>query len=278
MGVSGDHKDTARRASSDAQLTRSLYISGSSWLHRLHPLTKLSYAASTALIVFTAPGGGWSAAVLLAASLLLGMLNGLGRPIWSAFLRLAALGGMLLAVHSLFNPANVTPLVTWGVLTVYREGFSYALLVLTRLAAALSASLLLVFSVHPADLMLALAQAGLPPGAIYLFGSPLLLLPQMQARAEAVLAAQRARGLETEGNLLQRMLALFPTIAPLIFSALMEVEDRAIALEMRAFRSTHRKTSLRRLDDARWQKVFRWAMWIAALGVMLIGIWWRLNG
>lgn len=204
-----------------------------------------------------------------------GLLLQLARALVRTVLPLAA---MLLIIHGLFNPANSTPLIGFGSLVLSEEGLRYAVLIIGRLVSVLAASMLLVFTTRVGDLIQALSQAGLSPWMAYLLGSPLLLLPQLRARANSIVATQRARGLETEGSLLKRARALFPLVAPLVFSALVDTEERAMALEARAFSAPGPRTSLVELPDTLVQRIARWSMLIIAALVMIVGIWWRLRG
>lgn len=257
----------------------SLYQPGNSCLHQLHPLTKLVFSLAAAAIIFGGPGG-WRPALFTGMlALMVLWAAGLGRPVVRASRPiLVPLAVVLFLVHGLFNPNNQTILFELGALHVGQEGLAYAVLVLLRLAAALAASLLLVLSTHPAHLIQALVEAGLPVGLAYLLGSPLLLLPQMASRVQAVQAAQQARGLETQGTVLQRVRALFPLAAPLVLSALLDVEERALSLEVRGFSAPVAKTSLVELRDSRLQRAARWGMALLAGLLLLVGLWWRLYG
>jgi energy-coupling factor transport system permease protein len=83
-----------------------------------------------------------------------------------------------------------------------------------------------------------------------------------------VIEAQRARGLDTEGSWRRRLRGVLPLITPLIIGSLAEVEERTMALEVRAFGAPGRRTLLHRPPDSRGQQVARWAMAAAlALGV-----------
>jgi energy-coupling factor transport system permease protein len=169
-------------------------------------------------------------------------------------------------------------LVRLGPLSVGQEGLIFAARIVIRLVAALAASLLLIISTHPSHLIQALVEVGLPHGMAYLLGSPLLLLPQMVMRVNAIQAAQQARGMETQGNFLQRVRALFPLIAPLVFSAILDVEERSLALEVRGFNAQNSKTSLIELLDTPGQRTARWGMLLLAGFLLATGFWWRING
>lgn len=256
-----------------------LYQPGTSWLHRLHPLTKLSFSLAAMMVIFGGPGG-WHSALLpgLLALLVLGQA-GLGRQVGRlAFRLLAPLAFVLFLVHGFFNPYNQTLVLRLGPLMLGQEGLAYASLIILRLASAVAASLVLVLSTHPAHLTQALVEIGTPAGLAYVLGSPLLLLPQIAGRVQSIQAAQQARGLEIGGNLLQRGRALFPLAAPLIFSALFDVEERSLALEVRGFSAPTAKTHLCELDDSDFQRVARYGLILLAFALLIAGIWERRYG
>ncbi|PKN94731.1 MAG: energy-coupling factor transporter transmembrane protein EcfT [Chloroflexi bacterium HGW-Chloroflexi-6] len=256
-----------------------LYQPGTSALHRLHPLTKLTISLASAVVIFTGPGG-WLSAFFpgLLAMLVLWRAGLAGRAVRLIFRLTIFFAVILFLIHGFFSPENQTTLLIAGPFALGKEGLAFAGLIVIRLAAMLAASLLLVISTHPAHLVQALAEAGLPYGLAYLLGSPLLLLPQMAARAQAIQAVQQARGLETQGNLLQRMRALFPLVAPLVFSALVDVEERSLALEVRGFSAPNPKASLNELLDTRIQRAARWGLLLLAGLLFVAGLWWRIYG
>ncbi|MFM8321513.1 MAG: energy-coupling factor transporter transmembrane component T family protein [Chloroflexota bacterium] len=256
----------------------SLYIPGEGRLHRLHPLTKLTFTLASAVVIFGAPGGWLPAAAPGLLALCFLWRAGLAAAVLQKIFRLLApLTVVLLLVHGFFSPLNRTVLFSLGPLSAGQEGAAYAALILLRLAAVLAASLLTVVTTHPARLVQALFEAGLPYGLAYLLGSPLLLLPQIAGRVKAIQAAQQARGLETEGGLLQRARAFFPLAAPLIFSTLLDVEERALALEVRGFSAPTPKTSLYQLVDTPRQRAARWSMLLLAGLLLAAGFWWRVH-
>jgi energy-coupling factor transport system permease protein len=256
-----------------------LYLPGTSTLHRLYPLTKLTFSLTAAVIIFGGPGG-WLSAFFPGLLAMLALWRaGLARQAVRLIFRLLILPGILLfAIHGFFSPENQTTLFILGPFALGQEGLAFAFLVVIRLAATLAASLFLVLSTHPAHLVQALTETGLPHKMAYLLGSPLLLLPQMVARAQAIHAVQQARGLETQGNLFQRMRALFPLVAPLVFSALVDIEERSLALEVRGFSAPNPKTSLNELLDTQTQRSSRWSMILLAGLLFVAGIWWRIYG
>jgi energy-coupling factor transport system permease protein len=95
----------------------------------------------------------------------------------------------------------------------------------------------------------------------------------MQAKAQTIIAAQRSRGLDTEGSFLKRIGALVPLVGPLVFGSLVEVEERAIAIEARGFTSKNQKTSLHEFRDTGFDSFVRWFIVFVALAVIAFKIW-----
>jgi energy-coupling factor transport system permease protein len=252
---------------------QSIYSPGDSPLHRLHPLTKL---AATALIVAAAyllPGL-LSPLALFLVVLLLAYIGG----IMGSFLRPVLLGLLPIVVSLfviqgiLFPPPGATPLQL-GPITLTREGLALAFLISTRLLTFTSAILLLLRTTHPADLVFALTERGMPRSIGYILLVTLQIAPDMISRATAIMEAQRSRGLETQGGL-RPVRALVPLVGPLVVGALVDVEERAMAIESRAYTAPGPKTSLRELVDTTSQRITRWLMLLgiaALIAVRLIG-------
>jgi len=252
---------------------QSIYSPGDSLLHRLHPLTKL---AATALIVAAAyllPGL-LSPLALFLVVLLLAYIGG----IMGSFLRPVLLGLLPIVVSLfviqgiLFPPPGATPLQL-GPITLTREGLALAFLISTRLLTFTSAILLLLRTTHPADLVFALTERGMPRSIGYILLVTLQIAPDMISRATAIMEAQRSRGLETQGGL-RPVRALVPLVGPLVVGALVDVEERAMAIESRAYTAPGPKTSLRELVDTTSQRITRWLMLlgiVALIAVRLIG-------
>ena len=84
----------------------------------------------------------------------------------------------------LFPPAGATPLPI-GPITLTREGLAFAFLISTRLLTFTSAILLLLRTTHPADLVFALTERGLPRSIGYILLVTLQIAPDMIGRATA---------------------------------------------------------------------------------------------
>ena len=73
----------------------------------------------------------------------------------------------------------------------------------------------------------------------------------MVERAGVIAGRQRARGLDTEGSLWARVRGVVPLAGPVILSSLTEVEERSLALEVRAFGRPGRRHLLWRIPGLR---------------------------
>jgi energy-coupling factor transport system permease protein len=136
-----------------------------------------------------------------------------------------------------------------------------------------SSFMIFLLTTHPRDLMTDLTRRGFPPQIAYVIISTLQILPQMQAKAQTILAAQRSRGLDTQSSFFRRVASLFPLVGPLVFGSLVEVEERAIAIEARGFTSTHPKTFLRDIHDSSTDKVIRWMLILLVIAFIALRIW-----
>jgi energy-coupling factor transport system permease protein len=121
--------------------------------------------------------------------------------------------------------------------------------------------------------MLSLVQRGVPTGLAYIIVATIQLVPRLRARAAAILDAQRARGLETGGNLLRRFRALVPLVVPLVLSSLVDVEERALAIEARAFNQPGPKTSLIEITEAGWERAARWLLVLLVPVFVALRLW-----
>jgi energy-coupling factor transport system permease protein len=250
---------------------RSAYVSNSRMLSTLHPLTKTVMVVLLILAAYLIPWLWWPI-TLFALIVVLAFASGVGR----SFLRTIVLGMLPIVISVfliqglLFPPPNATPF-TFGPLTLTYEGLALAFGVSTRLLLFTSAVLLLLRTTHPADLVYALTQRGLPHSTGYILLVSLQIFPEMVARATAILEAQRSRGLDTQGW--RRVLALLPLTGPLVVGALADVEERAMALESRAYMVRGPKTSLRQLHDTAAQRWVRLLMIVAIVALIV----WRLS-
>ena len=80
--------------------------------------------------------------------------------------------------------------------------------------------------------------------AAYVFISSLQMIDVLGKNSRTIMNAQRARGVETEGNMIVRAKAFFPSLVPLIVGAITSSEERVLTLESKGFDVNGPKTHL----------------------------------
>jgi len=227
-----------------------LYVPGSSFIHRINPLTKLVGLAWLAASIFMLPPTGM--AVITAIAFLFGVAAGAGRTFVKRFvLTLLPLAVALFVIHGMLIERD--DMVDHGLISLSPAGLEYMFGIFMRVAALLTVSLLFVTTTHPAVLLKALDSHGIPPGVAYLISSPLLLLEPFSARARAIRDAQQARGLDLTGSWTARAKAFPALLIPLVTLALSDLDQRASVLDGRAFRARRFRTVLDAPPDHPWE-------------------------
>ncbi len=250
----------------------SLYIPRNSGWHRLHPLTKLSLVGFCIVLGTLLPGI-WMTYALF-ASFILPLVIWAKIPIQFLNALLKAVLPFVISiflVQGFFWPQG-TPIFDIGPFSLKEEGVLFGIRTIGRLIIILSAFLILSFTARPDELMLSLGQQGVPQSISYIVLSALQIVPRFRAKANTIIDAQRSRGLETEGNLLIRVKTLGPLILPLLLGSIVDIEERAIALEVRAFGRQGPKTSLLVLEDTGFQRLIRLLLLLASLAIIA----WRI--
>ncbi len=246
-------------------------------LQRLHPLTKLAAALLLVVAAYTLPGI-WPPLAILLLVLALALYGGVARSVTRTMLQIIApiVLSLFLIQGILFPPIGATPLPL-GPITLTVEGLVFATTQALRLATLSATVLLLLALTHASDLVHALTERGLPRSIGYILLVSLQVVPDMSARASAILDAQRARGLETQGGL-RPLFAIVPLLGPLVVGALVDVQERAMAIESRAYTAPGPKTSLRQLTDTPAQVVARTLLLLAVLSLIGYRSWQAFGG
>jgi len=265
---------TTRKTESFMHERLSYYVKRDSALHRLNPLTKFVLALGIIFVAFASPWYWISPILLLLCIVPLSFAGRVSREYFSSVFRLILPAvGFIFVMQALFQPGGETVIFKFWVLDVTAESVSYAFRISMRIAVMISAFTLFLLTTHPSELMSDLTRRGLPGQFAYVIISTLQILPQMQAKAQTIISAQRARGLDTESSFIKRAGAIVPLVGPLVFGSLVEVEERAIAIEARGFTSTRIKTSLHDVIDTNLDKVIRWFLVVLVIVALASRLW-----
>ncbi len=254
----------------------SLYAARDSGLQRLHPLTKCIYVLFLLVAGLSLPWP-WTGYFIF-------VLGTIPAAVWGKVLRrhLQAVWRVtwpfalsILLIQGLFW-GHGPNLLALGPVALKSEGIQYGLVSIGRILVVMGAFVLFSLTTRPDILMIALKQVGLPSSITYIFVTTLQIIPRFQSKAATVLDAQRSRGLATEGNILARSRAVVPLIVPLVLGSLVDVEERAIAIEARAFNSSHKETSIIEIPDSPLQRSVRILLVVLMVLSVLVGLLWRL--
>ena len=255
----------------------SMYVARESGLHKLHPLTKGLLTLLLLVSGLTLPGN-WTGYYLVLFIIL--PLAAWGK-IFRNFIRIV--WGITLPfilsvviIQSLFWGRG-TPIFEFWVFAPKVEGVLFAVISVGRIILVMAGFILFAMTTRPDTLMISLKQVGVPSSLAYIIVTTLQIVPRFQSKASTILDAQRSRGLETEGNLLVRSRAVVPIILPLVLSSLVEVEERAIAIEARGFNSNREETSLIEIPDTNTQFIVRRLFFILMILSIVARIAWQLS-
>lgn len=253
-------------------LNRSFFVPVNSPLHNLNPLTKLALVFSMILPAFLSLP---QLAPFLAIPILIAVLIGrVQKQYFNLLLKLVLPTILFMFVmQSLFLPGGETVILNLGIFDVTRESMQSAFYTVSRIFVMISSFAILLLTTHPSELMSDLTRRGLPGQFAYVIISTLQILPQMQAKAQTIIAAQRSRGLDTESSFRKRIGSLVPLVGPLVFGSLVEVEERAIAIEARGFTSKRVKTSLHEIPDPAFDKILRGILVILVIASFTLNLW-----
>ena len=209
----------------------------------LYPLTKF-YLSLVLVIISIAMPGILSKVICFAAINVVAVMSG----IWPLFIKrvrnsVGVLFIILVIIQTFFYPRGEVLFSFW-IFSAKLEGLLFAVKLGMTLV-CVGGSLIWFFGVtKEKDFVLALEKQGMSPKASYVVLSTLQMVPQLKKKSQTIMNAQKARGVETEGNLLVRAKVFIPTIVPLVLSSIAGTEERALTLEARGFSSNIKPTHL----------------------------------
>jgi energy-coupling factor transport system permease protein len=178
--------------------------------------------------------------------------------------------GSILLVNLFLFPGASDPIVRLGPLAPTWSGLWFGLQTVARLLAFSLAIGLVYLTTAVDDLLADLAHRGLGRRAIFVVGAAVQMVPATVERAGEIVDAQRSRGMDTEGRIWKRARGVLPLAAPVVFGALIEVEERTMALEARAFTAPGRQTLMRVPNDRVADRAIRGAALLALLALIVL--------
>ena len=243
---------------------------------RLNPTTKLVIAVVEALTAFVLRG--WTGLVIvLALVVVTAAVARIGRAMLPFVLATIPLIASILLVNTFLYPGATDAIVRFGPLTPSWSGLEFATQAALRVVAFALSVAVFGLTTRPDDLVSDLERRGLGRRVGFVISATLRTVPRILQRAGEITEAQRARGMDTEGGIWRRVRGVLPLAGPLIFGALTDVEEQAMALEARAFSAPARRTVLRSFPDSPAQRALRWVLLATLLLVVGLSVSGRLE-
>lgn len=254
----------------------------------LYPMTKLwmvlIYSVMSAVIASIRFDG--YAYLLFAWFLIvpaLAILSGVSLvKFWKAISKVLIIAGMILVLQMfLVRTAGeghpIVELVRWHMTdkpfviapTIYEYGLQNGIELSMNVLNVAGIFVWLFQTTENKELSRALEKSGLHYKSTYVFMSSLQMIEVLGKNSKTIMNAQRARGVETEGNLFVRMRAFFPSIVPLVLSAVTNTEERVLTLESKGFDTTCKKTRIFEVEKNGYETLALGLMIALALGVVV---------
>ena len=236
---------------------------------QLYPLTKLFLSLTLILSAFIVPSYIYGYSMIIICGTIVSLENKLKIYCKRIFFSLFWLFTAIFIIQSLFIPAGEVWL-KFGFISVYKEGVMKAIGLTSKLTAIVSALTMLTLITPVKDFTLALEKKGLNPKAAFILMLTLQTIPEMKKQADVIMDSQKARGIETEGNVFVRAKALIPIFIPLVLSSIANTEERAITLEARGFSVGEKRTILYDIEETKNDKIMKV---ILAIFIVLSIVW-----
>lgn len=224
------------------------------FLHKLYPFTKFLYVFVFSVIAIITPSWVYLYGIFLFLCVLAAIGSKLGVFLKKLSQSVLILFCLIFTLQTLFRPGTHVLFQVW-IFSAKMEGVLYALRLCGILLVVASSFVLFFQTTELKDLILAMEKKGISPTVSYVVLSTIQMIAQTKKRSEVIMNAQQARGIETKGNLLVRVKAFIPMLAPLILSSFTGMEERALTLEARAFSAPMKKTNIHNVERHQADKV-----------------------
>ncbi len=240
------------------------------WIRDIHPIIAFVVLAIVTVIPVVLPGS-LPAAALCLLFVVLSLLAGVGRAFIGTYFKLfLAVGLILFLLRAAFDPGS-NVIFRFGPIAPTVEGVESGLR-FSLVVMAMCGAVTLYAALIPAKyLMLALEDRGVTPRATYVLLASLQAISDLGKNARTVMDAQQSRGIETGGSFMTRIKAFFPILAPVFLTAMNQTEERAIALDARAFNAKAAHSHLVTLRKVRTWEIGLLAVAVALLALSILG-------
>lgn len=236
---------------------------------QLYPLTKLFLSLTLILSAFIVPSYIYGYSMIIICGIIVSLENKSKVYCKRIFFSLFWLFTAIFIIQSIFLPSGEV-WMKFGFISIYKEGVMKAVNLTSKLTAVVSALTMSTLITPVKTFTLALEKKGLNPKAAFILMLTLQMIPEMKKQANVIMDSQKARGVETEGNIFVRAKALIPVFIPLVLSSIANTEERAIMLEARGFSIGEKRTILYDIEETKNDKIMKIML---AIFIVLCIVW-----
>lgn len=161
-------------------------------------------------------------------------------------------------------------LLDFGFISVHQAGLASAIMLGFSITNIAGIFIWFFQTTENKEITYAMNNSGMNYKAAYVFTSSLQMVEVLGKSSKTIMNAQRARGVETQGNMIVRAKAFFPSLVPLILGAITNSEERVLTLESKGFDVNGKKTQLVEVKKSGNETK---ALIIAGLIVLAIATW-----
>lgn len=179
--------------------------------------------------------------------------SGMIRHFWKPFSKVFLISAIIFVVQSFLIP-DKTILWRWWILRLYKGGLISGITLGFSVMNIAGIFVWMFQTTSNKEISAALDQSNMNYKATYVFLSTLQMIQVLGQNSRNIMNAQRARGVETEGNVLVRARAFFPSLVPLVLSAITGAEERVLTLESKGFDVNCTKTHLFTIERSPYDK------------------------
>jgi energy-coupling factor transport system permease protein len=220
---------------------------------------------------------GWSGPLAaLAAGVAIAVVARPGRRLLLYLAAALPIVASVLLLDAVLYPGATDTVAVVGPLAVTGSGLAAGIQAALRVVGLALAVGVLALTTPLDDLLDDLEARGLGRRSTFVVGSALRTVPRMLERGREIADAQRARGLDTDGPPWRRARGIVAVGGPMVVAALVESDERAVALEARGFGAPGRRATLRPFPDTTAQRAQRWGSLLLALALVAASVTGRL--
>ena len=218
-----------------------LYLGRDTFIHRLHPITKIFGLLLLFALAMTFNHPFYAFIVFLFILIIIGLSK--------SFRNLGRIKTMLIllvvfcSVLWTFFIKGSTILWEFGKIKIYRESLYYAIAMGLRLDTMLICGIIFLSCTKIEEFTAGLNKLGLPFSMSFALSLAFRLVPTFAGTTETVIQAQKSRGLDLEsGGIFKKIKKHTPLIIPIFIYAIRNADMLAMALESKSFGGRRHRT------------------------------------